>query len=117
MKEYSKYGIEESVVEKVYDLAIQAKVPQEIIYPGIKMILNNALGIDNTDVIQEVGEGFVEYAVNDTREANPTVTDGVIAKNIKEEIADNFNWETITSDREITDAIKKATEKFIENNK
>ena len=117
MKEYSEYGIEKKLVEQIYNLAIQNGVADELIYPGMKMIFNNALGIDNTDVIKEVGEGFTEFAVNDTRQANPTATDKDIARNMEEELTDGFDWEALEASAEITDAIKESAEKFIENNK
>lgn len=117
MEEYSKHGVERCLVEKMYDSAIQNDVPNELIYPGIKLMINNALGIDNTDVIKEVGEGFTEFAVNDTRQANPTATDKDIACNMEEELSDGFDWEALEASAEITDAIKESAEKFIENNK
>lgn len=117
MEEYSEYGIEKWLAEQIYDLAIQNGVADELIYPGMKMIFNNALSIDNTDVINEVGEGFTQFAVNDTRKANPTVTDKVIAKNMEEELADGFDWKSLELPDDITDAIKNAAEKFVESNK
>lgn len=117
MEEYSEYGIEKWLAEQIYDLAIQNGVADELIYPGMKMIFNNALGIDNTDVIKEVGEGFTQYAVNDTRKSNPTATDKVIAKNMKEELADGFDWKSLEMPNGIVNAIKDATEQFIKNNK
>ena len=117
MEEYSEYGIEKWLAEQIYDLAIQNGVADELIYPGMQMIFNNALGIDNTDVIKEVGEGFTEFAVNDTRQANPTATDKDIARNMEEELTDGFDWEALEASAEITDAIKESAEKFIENNK
>lgn len=117
MEEYEKYGIQKELAEMVYDLAIQVDVPQEMIYPGIKLIFNNVLGIDNKDVIEEVGEGFTQFSVNDTRKANPTATDKIIAKNMEEELAEGFDWKSFELPEEITDAIKSATEKFIESNK
>lgn len=117
MEEYSKHGVERCLAEQIYDLAIQNGVADELIYPGMKMIFNNALGIDNTDVINEVGEGFTQFAVNDTRKSNPTVTDKVIAKNMEEELADGFDWKSLELPDDITDAIKNAAEKFVESNK
>lgn len=117
IKEYSEYGIEKKLVEQIYNLAIQNDVADELIYPGMKMIFNNALSIGNTDVINEVGEGFTQFAVNDTRKANPTVTDKVIAKNMEEELADGFDWKSLELPDDITDAIKNAAEKFVESNK
>lgn len=117
MEEYSKHGVERCLVEKMYDSAIQNDVSNELIYPGMKLMINNALGIDNTDVIKEVGEGFTEFAVNDTRQANPTATDKDIARNMEEELIDGFDWEALEASAEITDAIKESAEKFIENNK
>ena len=117
MEEYSKHGVERCLAEKMYDSAIQNDVSNELIYPGMKLMINNALGIDNADVIKEVGEGFTEFAVNDTRQANPTATDKDIARNMEEELADGFDWEALEASAEITDAIKESAEKFIENNK
>lgn len=117
MEEYSGYGIEKWLAEQIYDLAIQNGVADELIYPGMKMIFNNALGIDNTDAIKEVGEGFTQFAVNNTRKSNPTVTDKVIAKNMEEELADGFDWKSLELPDDITDAIKNAAEKFVESNK
>ncbi len=117
IEEYSEYGIENGLAEQVYDMAIQNGVADELIYPGMKMIFNNALGIDNTDVIKEVGEGFTQFAVNDTRKSNPTVTDKVIAKNMEEELADRFDWKSLEMPNGIVNAIKDATEQFIKNNK
>lgn len=117
LEEYRKYGIQKGLAEMVYDLAIQVDVPQEMIYPGMKLIFNNALGIDNKDVIEEVGEGFTQFSVNDTRKANPTATDKIIAKNKEEELAEGFDWKSFELPEEIADAIKNATEKFIESNK
>lgn len=102
MKEYAKYGIPKGIVEQIYDSAIEMDVPKETIYPGMKMILNNTLGLDNTDVVKEVGEGFTEHAINDTRKANPTVSDKVIAKNFKEELEDNFDWKALETPDDIT---------------
>lgn len=116
MEEYSKFGIVRRMAEQVYDSAIQVGVSQEIIYPGMKMMFNQALGIDNTEAVKEVGDGFKEYAVNDTRKANPTVTDKVIAKNFKEELEDDFKWEDIPVFGELKNAIKQSTEKFIKDN-
>lgn len=117
MEEYSKHGVERCLVEKMYDSAIQNDVAKELIYPGIKLMINNALGIDNTDVIKEVGEGFIDFSVNDTRKSNPTATDKDIARNMEEELSDGFDWEALETSAEITDAIKESAEKFIESNK
>lgn len=117
MEEYGKYGIEKGLAELVYDMGIQTGVSHELIYPGMKMMFNHALGIDNKETIKEVGEGFTEFAVNDTRKANPTVTDKVIAQNIEEELADEFDWKALKMPEEIIDAVKTATEKFVANNK
>lgn len=117
MEEYSEYGIEKWLAEQIYDLAIQNGVADELIYSGMKMIFNNALGIDNTDVIKEVGEGFTQFAVNDTRKSNPTATDKAIACNMKEELADGFDWKSLELPDDITDAIRNATEKFVKRNK
>ena len=116
MKEYAKYGIPKGIVEQIYDSAIEMDVPKETIYPGMKMILNNTLGLDNTDVVKEVGEGFTEHAINDTRKANPTVSYKVIAKNFKEELEDNFDWKALETPDDITNAIKNSTEQFIKSN-
>lgn len=118
MQEYSKYGIVnvKEMAEELYDSAIQAGVPHEMIYPGIKMKFNQALGIDNKETVEEIGEGFKEYAVNDTRKANPTATDDVIAKNFKEELEDDFDWTALEISDGIKNAIKNSTEKFIKSN-
>ena len=116
MEEYTKYGILKDIVERLYDSAIQMNVPKETIYPGMKMILNNILGLDNAEVVNEVGEGFTENVVNETRKANPTVTDKVIAKNFKEELEDDFKWEDIPVFGELKNAIKQSTEQFIKDN-
>lgn len=116
MKEYSKYGILKDIVERLYDSAIQMDVPKETIYPGMKMILNNTLGLDNAEAVKEVGEGFTENAVNETRNANPTATDDVIAKNFKEELEDDFDWTVLEISDDIKNAIKNSTEKFIKSN-
>mgnify|MGYP002581953344 CR=1 FL=1 len=114
MGKYRKYGIEKALVEQIYDMAIQFGVEEELIYSGMKLIINNALGINSSEVIKEVGEAFKDYAVNDTRKSNPTTSDKVIAKNMKEELEDNFDWKALELPIEITNAIKEASEKFIE---
>lgn len=118
LKEYSKYGIVnvKEMAEELYDSAIQAGVPHEVIYSGMKMIFNQAVGIDNKETVEEIGEGFKEYAVNDTRKANPTATDKNIAKNFKEELEDSFNWKSLMASDEIITATKNATERFIKEN-
>lgn len=117
MEEYEKYGIQKELAEMIYDLAIQNGVADELIYPGMKLIFNNALAIDNKDVIEEVGEGFTQFSVNDTRKANPTATDKIIAKNMEEELAEGFDWKAFKLPEEIENAIKNAIEKFVESNK
>ncbi len=116
MEKYRKYGIEKALVEQIYDMAIQFGVAEELIYSGMKLFFNNALGINNSEVIKEVDEAFKDCAVNDTRKSNPTATDKVIAKNMKEELEDNFDWKSLGTSEEITNAIKEAAEKFIEKN-
>ena len=116
MEEYSKFGVVRNMAEQVYDSAIQMNVPKETIYPGMKMILNNTLGLDNAKVVNEVGEKFTENAVNETKKANPTATDDVIAKNFKEELEDDFDWNALKISEDIRNSIKNSTEKFIKSN-
>ena len=116
LSEYSKYGIVNEMVEYVYNSAIRAGVPHEIIYPGMKMMFNQALGIDNAETVEDIGEGFKEYAVNDTKKSNPTATDKDVARNFKEELEDDFDWESLMASDEIINATKSATEKFIKEN-
>lgn len=118
MEEYSKYGIVnvKEIAEELYDSAVQAGVPQELIYPGMKMKFNQALSIDNAETVNELGESFTENAVNETRKANPTATDDVIAKNFKEELEDDFDWTALEISDDIKNAIKNSTEKFIKSN-
>jgi len=115
-EKYRQYGIEKALVEQIYDMAIKFGVSEEPIYSGMKLIINNTLGINNSEVIKEVGEAFKDCAVNDTRKSNPTASDKVIAKNMKEELEDNFDWKALELPVEITNAIKEASEKFIEKN-
>lgn len=116
MEKYRTYGIEKELVGQIYDMAIQFGVAEELIYSGMKLIINNALGIDNSGIIKEVGEAFKDCAVNDTKKSNPTASDEVIAKNMKEELEDSFDWKALELPVEITNAIKEASEKFIEKN-
>lgn len=79
-------------------------------------MFNQALGIDNTETVNELGEGFTANAVNETRKANPTATDDVIAKNFKEELEDDFDWAALEISDEIKNAMKNSTERFIKSN-
>lgn len=118
VEKYNKYRITniKEIAEELYNSAVQAGVPNEMIYAGMKMMFNQALGIDNTETIDELGEGVTENAVNETRKANPTVTNKGIAKNFKEELEDNFDWSSLEISSDITNAIKKSTESFIKSN-
>lgn len=118
MKEYSKYGIVniKEIAEKLYDSAVSANVPNEAIYSGMKMIFNQSLGIDNAKTVEEVGENFKEYVINNTRKSNPTATDKDIARNFNEELEDDFDWKALEILDEIISATKDATEKFIKDN-
>ena len=116
MEQYEKYGIIKERVEKLYDSGIQAGVAAEIIYPGIKLMLNCEFGLDNTGIAKEIGEGFGEYYIRETKKANEPTTDKALVNRFKEDIEEFLELNILPLTSEMKTAIVSTLEKFIEEN-
>lgn len=117
IEEYSKYGIKKEVAEQLYDSAIPFSVPKEIIYPGIKLMLNISLGLDNEGIIQELGQGLAEHYIEETRKVNQPTTDKVLVDRFKEDIEEMLTCNIFPVTPEMKIAIIDTVGKFIKENR
>ena len=117
IEEYSKYEIKKEVAEQLYDSAIPFSVPKEIIYPGIKLMLNISLGLDNEGIIQELGQGLAEHYIEETRKINQSTTDKVLVDRFKEDIEEMLTCNIFPVTPEMKIAIIDTVEKFIKENR
>lgn len=116
MKQYSKHGITKARVENIYDSGIQAGVAEEIIYPGMKLMLNWELGLDNKGIAEEIGEGFGEYYIRETKKANEPANNKVLAERFREDVDEFMELNILPLTFEMKTAITSSLEKFIKEN-
>ena len=117
VEEYSKYGIKREIAEQLYDSAIPFGVPKEIIYPGIKLIINGSLGLSNEGIAQEMGKGLAEYHIEETRKANKPTTDKVLVDRFMEDVEEMLQCNVFPITPEMKAAIINTVVKFIKENK
>lgn len=115
MEEYAKYGIEKELAEQIYDLAIKMDVPQEAIYPGMRLNFNNALGIKDIGAAKESGKALAEHAISDVKKENPEATDKEIADGIEMVGIDALNQSMRGMSFPLLDEVEKAVKSAIEN--
>lgn len=70
VEKYKGYGITESEVKLLINMAVSLEVPQEAIYPGIKMVLNNQYGINEPDLISDSMKALIADAMLTTMKNN-----------------------------------------------
>lgn len=116
MEQYGKHGISRDRVENIYDSGIQVGVAEEIIYSGIKLMLNCEFGLENTGITKEIGEGFGEYYVRATKEANSYATDKALTERFKEDVDEFLELNILPLTSEMKTAIIGTLEKYIEEN-
>lgn len=119
--EYEKYGIEKELAELVYDNAIKMNVPKEAIYPGMRLIFNNNLGINDESAAKESGRALVEHAIGEVKKENPEATDKGIVEGIEmigvDALIQNVEAMSFPLLDEVDKAVKDAIENFVANNK
>lgn len=116
MEQYSKYGITKDRVENLYDSGIQIGVAEEIIYPGIKLMFNCEFGLENTGIAKEIGEGFGEYYIRETKKANEPTTDKALVNRFKEDVEEILEQNILPVTTEMKMAIIGTLENFIKEN-
>lgn len=121
LDEYGRYGIEKELAELVYDNAIKMDVPKEAIYPGMRLIFNNNLGIEDENAAKESGKALVKHAIREVKNENPETTDKVIADGIEtvgmDVLNQNLKAMSFPLSDEVDKAVKNAIENFVANNK
>lgn len=115
-EQYAKYGITKDKIESLYDSGIQVGVPEETIYPGIKLMFNCELGLDNQGIAEEIGEGFGKHYIKETRKANAPTSDKILVERFKEDVEDFLKEDVLPMPSEMKMAIFETLEKFIEEN-
>lgn len=119
--EYEKYGIEKELAELVYDNAIKMNVPKEAIYPGMRLIFNNNLWINDESAAKESGRALVEHAIGEVKKENPEATDKGIVEEIEmigvDALIQNVEAMSFPLLDEVDKAVKNAIESFVANNK
>lgn len=100
----------------MYDSGIQIGVAEEIIYPGIKLMFNCELGLDNQGIAAEIGEGFGKHYIKETRKANAPTTDKKLVGRFIEDVEDFLKEDVLPMPSEMKVAIIETLEKFIEDN-
>lgn len=115
-EQYAKYGITKDKIESLYDSGIQVGVPEETIYPGIKLMFNCELGLDNQGIAEEIGEGFGKHYIKETRKANAPTSDKILVERFKEDVEDFLKEDVLPMPSEMKMAIFEMLEKFIEEN-
>lgn len=105
----------------VYDNAIKMDVPKEAIYPGMRLIFNNNLGIEDENAAKESGKALVKHAIHEVKNENPETTDKVIADGIEtvgmDVLNQNLKAMSFPLSDEVDKAVKIAIENFVANNK
>ncbi len=118
MEEYVDFELNQQMVEDMYDGAIECNVPEEIIYPGMKYQLNEFLGVKDETVVNEVGQSFIDYSINDRKMNNEPCSKEHIKKVIAEEIVedgiDKISEECNSLQPDIKVAIKNSMKKHVE---
>lgn len=116
MEEYEGYGIIKGRVENLYDSGIQIGVIEDIIYPGMKLMFNCELGLDNKGIAEEIGKGFGEYYIRETKRANEPTTDKNLVNRFKEDVEEILGQNILPVTTEMKTAIIGTLEKFIKEN-
>lgn len=63
VEKYKKFNVTEAEVKLLITLAEIFAVPQDAIYPGIKMILNNQYGIEEDVPVTDAAKALVADAL------------------------------------------------------
>ncbi len=108
----------QQMVDILYDDAIKCNVPEELIFAGMKYQLNEALGIKDEKVVDEVGKSFMNYSINDRKISNEPCSEEpikkVIAEDIIEDGIDNILEDCNDLIPDIKVAIENNMQKYVE---
>jgi len=124
MNEYQKYGVTRWEITLYYYLAIIFGVGKELVYPGIRFLLNDTFGIEDKLDIADIGQGFIDYAARKVKEENPTASDKDISTGISlvgletiEESLKALDYTEFPALKGVKDYIIKNINKYVEENR
>lgn len=79
-------------------------------------MFNCELGLTNKGIAEEIGEGFGEYYIRETKKANEPTTDRKLVNRFKEDVEEILEQNILPVTTEMKTAIIHTLEKFIKEN-